>query len=63
MEEQFNFCVGYYREASSSSIGCYAYVSEVQYGTIKEATNFCDYVKSQSPTKDWKIFKVVELDQ
>ena len=61
MEDKFNYCIGSYREGCNS-IGCYAYGREVFYGTIKDAEDFMKYVKKQSPDKQWKIFKLVEVE-
>ncbi len=59
--EEFNFCVAYYWKDNSGAIGTYTYGGEVHNGTLEYATEFMEYVKRQSPDKEWKIFKVVEL--
>jgi hypothetical protein len=63
--KQFNYAVGHYWEGDSGSVGCYAYGSEVHYGTLEEAQNFLAYVQSKKKTKaekaKYKIFQLVEL--
>lgn len=63
--KKFNYAVGHYWEGESGSVGCYAYHSEVHYGTMEEANNFLEYVRSQKKTKaekaKYKIFQLVEV--
>lgn len=58
--EKFNYAAGCYYP-KSEEVCTYAYGNEVFYGTIKQAETFLKYVKGQSPEKDWKIFKLVEV--
>ena len=63
--KQFNYAVGSYWEGDSGSVGCYAYHSEVHYGTMEDAQNFLTYVQNQKKTKaekaKYKIFQLVEV--
>jgi hypothetical protein len=63
--KQFNYAVGFYWEGDSGSVGCYAYHSEVHYGTMEDANNFLEYVRNQKKTKaekaKYKIFQLVEV--
>jgi len=63
--KKFNYAVGQYWEGDSGSVGCYAYGSEVHYGTLEEAQNFLAYVQSKKKTKaeraKYKIFQLVEV--
>jgi hypothetical protein len=63
--KQFNYAVGHYWEGESGSVGCYAYYSEVHYGTMEDAQNFLTYVQNQKKTKaekaKYKIFQLVEV--
>ena len=63
--KKFNYAVGFYWEGDSGSVGCYAYHSEVHYGTMEDANNFLEYVRSQKKTKaekaKYKIFQLVEV--
>lgn len=63
--KKFNYAVGFYWEGDTGSVGCYAYHSEVHYGTMEEAQNFLAYVQSQKKTKaekaKYKIFQLVEV--
>ena len=62
---KFNYAVGFYWEGDSGSVGCYAYHSEVYYGTMEDAQNFLAYVQNQKKTKaekaKYKIFQLVEV--
>ena len=68
-QPKFNYAVGRYWEGESGSVGCYAYGSEVHYGTVTEANNFLNYVKAQDKKKpvkdrsDYRIFMLVEVPQ
>ena len=62
MKEDFNYCIAHYWEDDGGEIDAYAYHSEVQYGTRENAQEFLEYVKQQYPEHDWKIFKIVELN-
>ena len=65
--KKFNYAVGFYWEGDSGSVGCYAYHSEVHYGTMEDAKNFLKYVQGQgakekkADRKDYKIFQLVEV--
>ena len=63
--KKFNYAVGHYWEGESGSVGCYAYHSEVHYGTMEDAQNFLKYVQDQKKTKaekaKYKIFQLVEV--
>ena len=63
--KKFNYAVGFYWEGDGGSVGCYAYHSEVHYGTMEEANNFLEYVRGQKKTKaekaKYKIFQLVEV--
>ena len=63
--KKFNYAVGHYWEGDSGSVGCYAYHSEVHYGTMEDANNFLEYVRSQKKTTaekaKYKIFQLVEV--
>jgi len=63
--KKFNYAVGHYWEGESGAVGCYAYHSEVHYGTMVDAQNFLAYVQSQKKTKaekaKYKIFQLVEV--
>jgi hypothetical protein len=68
-QPKFNYAVGQYWEGESGSVGCYAFGSEVHYGTTEEANNFLNYVKGKEKEKpvedrkDYRIFMLVELTQ
>ena len=65
--KQFNYAIGSYWEGESGSVGCYAYHSEVHYGTMEEAKNFLKYVQGKNKSepkdkrKDYRIFQLVEV--
>jgi hypothetical protein len=65
--KQFNYAVGFYWEGESGSVGCYAYHSEVHYGTLKEAKDFQKYCRNQQKSepkdqrRDYRIFQLVEV--
>jgi hypothetical protein len=65
MKKKFNYAVGFYWEGESGSVGCYAYGNEVHYGTMEEAQNFLEYVRSQQKNKaekaKYKIFQLIEV--
>lgn len=65
--KKFNYAVGRYWEGDNGSVGCYAYGSEVHYGTMADARNFLAYVQSQKKTKSeqkqYKIFQLVEIPE
>ena len=61
MEEHFNYCIGRYWDETDKEICVYAYHSEVQYGTMKEAEEFFKYVISVDEEKNWKIFVLQEI--
>jgi hypothetical protein len=61
-ELKANYVVAHYWPEGNGAIGCYAYFSEVQFDTVKDAQKFKNYVIGKSPMKDWKIFQVVETD-
>jgi hypothetical protein len=60
MMNEFNYVIGHYWE-ETGKIGAYAYHSEVQYGSLKDAEEFLTYVKKKSPDHEWKIFQLVEV--
>ena len=60
-KKKFTYAVGHYWDKDKDSVGCYAYHTETHSGTMEDATNFLNYVKEQSPDKDWKIFMLVEV--
>ena len=62
IEPKANYVVAHYWPEGNGAIGCYAYFSEVHFGTILEAQNFKNYVMNKSPKRDWKIFQVVETE-
>ena len=63
--KKFNYAVGSYWEGDSGSVGCYAYSSEIHYGSMEDANNFLEYVRRQKKTKaekaKYKIFQLVEV--
>jgi len=63
--KKFNYAIGSYWEGESGSVGCYAYGSEVHYGTMEDAQNFLAYVQSKKKTKaeraKYKIFQLIEI--
>jgi hypothetical protein len=67
MAPTFNYGVGSYWEGDSGSVGLYAYGSEIHHGTMAEANDFLEYVRSQKKTKaeqdKYKIFMLVEVPQ
>ena len=60
-KKKFTYAVGHYWDKDKDSVGCYAYHTETHSGTMEDAENFLNYVKEQSPDKDWKIFMLVEV--
>lgn len=67
MATTFNYGVGFYWNGESSNVGLYAHGSEIRHGTLEEANDFLEYVKSQQKTKvdadKYKIFMLVEVPQ
>lgn len=65
MTQKFNYCIGHYWDSNTKeSIGCYMiHGQEVWYETCQEAQDTLQYVKWQSPDKDWQIFAVVPKDE
>lgn len=59
--DKFNYAVGGYWDNSEYGVGCYACGQEVFYGTMQNAEDFLEYVKSKSHNKEWKIFKLEEV--
>lgn len=57
---KFNYCIAHYWEQDSGRIGTYAYGNDVFFGDIIDATEFLEYVKTQS-NRDWRIFQIVEI--
>ena len=64
MAEKRNFCIGAYWDKSvDDSIGCYMmHNHSIFFVTLQSAKNTLEYVKKQSPDKDWRIFVVSELE-
>lgn len=59
--KQFNYVIAHYWD-DGEGIGAYTYFNnEIHFGTLKEAKQFLEYVKVQSPDEDWRIFEVKEL--
>lgn len=58
---KFNYAIGRYRD-DKLSVSCYYLFGEVHYGTVEDAKDFLEYVRRQSPEKEWKIFNLVEVD-
>lgn len=61
MEEEFNYCIGFYWSKESNSIGTYTYFGEVHHGTMTDAEGMLEYVRSKGGEHDYQIFKVVPL--
>ena len=63
--KEFNYAVGFYWKDDSGAVGCYAYGSEVHYGTMEHAQNFLEYVRGQKKTRaekaKYKIFQLIEV--
>ncbi len=59
-DNKFNYSIAHYWKNNSNSVGTYAYGSEVFYGSMESALKMLDFVKKQSPEKDWFIFKLVQ---
>ena len=65
--KKFNYAVGHYWEGESGSVGCYAYHSELFYGTMEDAQGFLKYVQDQdlknkkADRRDWRIFQLIEV--
>ena len=65
--KEFNYAVGFYWKDDSGAVGCYAYGSEVHYGTLEEAKNFLTYVNNKQKVRpkaernEYKIFQLVEV--
>lgn len=64
MTDKINFCIGaYWDKEKKESIGCYMiHGNDVFYATPESANNTLEYVKKQSPDKDWRIFIVTEYN-
>lgn len=58
-QTKFTYAVGHYWP--SGAVGTYAYGGDTFHGTMKAAEEFLEYVKTQSPEKDWRIFMLVEV--
>ena len=65
MTDKINFCIGaYWDKNQSESIGCYMiHGNDVFYSDVGSAKNTLEYVKKQSPDKDWRIFVVKEYEE
>ena len=65
MTDKINFCIGaYWDKQKKESIGCYMmHGNDVFYATYESAKNTLEYVKKQSPEKEWQIFTVVPYDE
>ena len=65
-QKVFNFCVGRpwdenrTVEHSSNRLSIYAYGSQVQYGSIKEAEEFRQYVNKQTGKENF-IYKIIQV--
>jgi hypothetical protein len=59
--EQFHYCIGNYI-GEAEIIQAYTYLGDLQHGTLENAKFFLAYVKKKKPERDWKIFKVTELE-
>lgn len=58
-EPKFNFVVAHPWEKDDPDNLCiYAFGSEVQHGTLEDAQEFLDYVRSKSGTEQYKIYRV-----
>lgn len=51
-----NYIVAAYWNDKDNHLGAYTYGSAVQYGDEENAEHFLDYVKRQSPDREWQIF-------
>lgn len=68
MEDQLHYVIArrwdLKKPATPGNLAIYAYQSDIQSGTLKEAKQFLKYVKANSPEdtagekKDWAIYKV-----
>jgi hypothetical protein len=58
---KLNYAIGHYWQEEAGSVGCYNYFGEVHYGTIEEANDMLEYVKTKSSDHDWKIFQLVKM--
>ena len=59
---KINYAIGHYWDDSDGAVGCYmTYSNDVHFGTLKEAEDHLEYVKSRSPEKNWRIFQLVEV--
>lgn len=59
---KINYAIGHYWEDSDGAVGCYmTYSNDVHFGTISEAEDHLEYVKSRSPDKEWHIFQLVRV--
>jgi hypothetical protein len=63
MKTKFNYGVGHYWDEGEGSVGLYTYHNDMFFGTMKEAKKFREYVKKQSPDREWKIFQLVEVPE
>tara|TARA_R110002167_G_scaffold45083_1_gene135549 strand:- start:25258 stop:25575 length:318 start_codon:yes stop_codon:yes gene_type:complete len=51
-----NYIVGRFWTDDDNHLAVYMYRNEVQWGSIKAADAFLQYVKEQSPDNEWQIF-------
>lgn len=62
-QQKFNFAIGHYWDETKTAVGAYSFFNgEIKYGSLGDANEFLSYANSAHPDKDWKIFKLVELD-
>lgn len=60
-EEKFNFCIA--STNKDNSIDLYSIYNPNFFGTKHNAIQTLEYIKEQSPNKNWKIFKIIELEE
>jgi hypothetical protein len=58
---KLNYAIGHYWDDETGSVSCYNYFGEVSFGTLDEAKDMLEYVKTKSPDHDWKIFQLVKV--
>jgi hypothetical protein len=63
MSDNFNYLVGRWWDKENGQINFYTCGQQVQYGNMKDAESFLEYVQSKesSQGKEYKIFIVSEL--
>jgi len=56
-----NYVIGRYWDDTNHICAYMIHSAEVMSGTIEEAKQTLEYVKKNSPEKDWRIFQLIQV--